>query len=768
MKKLKRWSLKKNITFIIGAVLLASACIYMLFAFKTSPNDSGVPSNTTSPTHMKQSATPKTVSTSMPDATVPSRKESAQRLHLDITMPEVIDLAYANGKYIALTEDNQIYATNDAGRWEKTGFPDFALDKKESVRILTGENCGFVYALEDKLYFSKDGFDWELILHDENMKYLSFNKWDESSQMANNTICVFNKKGDVEIMEKNGLKIVVLPKSQYSDLASDGSLFAAYPKDKDTLHFSKDAIKWIRSDIKGIDEMENQEFAYPRLYSAGEKKYVWFDGNSCLGAITTIHEISEDGKGGFLTKKHGSSLKNNEDNKDKLLEYFFDNCDDFYGFNEYGYSYRDYEYFPDVVHHDDTMLIIEFVGAFKLRYLNNSLFYIGDFGTVIQIDENLMVKWFGLYEKSNLTEAELNNPDVGGAFNIHNDNESFWFVGRGGYFNNMEDNLDAWDLDDEYWNDNDSAFNEDGYFSLYKGYSVFRCIGEGIWKYLYITQDEEKPEWIEVPSERVNDIAVYDLRQFPRIGGSNPTVSISDGLYSAATGFKIGGSGYKNIEHTGTSSTYKMLLNGEQDMIIAQQTDSKTEKKITKSDDYDMKEIAKDALIFYTPKSNPVDSLSIDQLNGILTGKITNWKEVGGEDKPIKLICRNEEGGSQILLNKYVLKGKTMIDLPEDQIAENMRTMSDMVCAGEREGNTLGYNTYYYVKYTDKRDSLKQIAISGITADGEHIADGTYPFIAYIYAVVQNYHETANRFYDWLTTPEGQKMISKTGFIPLY
>ena len=76
----------------------------------------------------------------------------------------------------------------------------------------------------------------------------------------------------------------------------------------------------------------------------------------------------------------------------------------------------------------------------------------------------------------------------------------------------------------------------------------------------------------------------------------------------------------------------------------------------------DIRPVCYDAFVFITHKDNPVDSLTVDQIQKIYSGQITNWKDVGGRDEAIVPYQREEDSGSQTAMEKQVMQGKKMIE----------------------------------------------------------------------------------------------------------
>ena len=72
--------------------------------------------------------------------------------------------------------------------------------------------------------------------------------------------------------------------------------------------------------------------------------------------------------------------------------------------------------------------------------------------------------------------------------------------------------------------------------------------------------------------------------------------------------------------------------------------------------------IGYDALVLITGSENPVDSLSLDQIRDIYAGKITNWKQVGGLDQPIRIYAQDENSGLQTAFERQVMQGVSIVN----------------------------------------------------------------------------------------------------------
>jgi phosphate transport system substrate-binding protein len=186
----------------------------------------------------------------------------------------------------------------------------------------------------------------------------------------------------------------------------------------------------------------------------------------------------------------------------------------------------------------------------------------------------------------------------------------------------------------------------------------------------------------------------------------------------------------------------------------------------------EMAPIATDALVFVVNASNPVDSLTIDELLGIYTGLITNWRMLGGEDIEIVPFQRDAEAGSQVLMEKLVMRGLQMADAPMRSISTAFG-MGELIMAlkgFDGSANAIGYTVFYYAEDMRMAEGLKILAVDGVAPCADTIRSGEYPFLnPYYVAIGANEPEDspARILYNWLLSDEGQALATHEGYVSI-
>ncbi|THB71672.1 MAG: phosphate ABC transporter substrate-binding protein PstS family protein [Gammaproteobacteria bacterium] len=168
--------------------------------------------------------------------------------------------------------------------------------------------------------------------------------------------------------------------------------------------------------------------------------------------------------------------------------------------------------------------------------------------------------------------------------------------------------------------------------------------------------------------------------------------------------------------------------------------------------------VAMDALLVIVHKNNPIDGLTLEQVRQIYSGKITNWKELGGHDAKISVIARDSKSGTQKVFNKVVMQGIT--PKPHFEMEHN-RLIQAMV---QDDKNAIGYGGLAFT------DGIKSIDIDGISATHDKIANGKYPLARPLFMVTNGYPKLGShiqQFINFYTKPAGRIAVEDAGYVSL-
>jgi phosphate transport system substrate-binding protein len=167
--------------------------------------------------------------------------------------------------------------------------------------------------------------------------------------------------------------------------------------------------------------------------------------------------------------------------------------------------------------------------------------------------------------------------------------------------------------------------------------------------------------------------------------------------------------------------------------------------------------VAKDALSVYINPENPVRNLSMQQLEGIFTGKIKNWQAVGGNNARIEVIIRSPNSGTFLFFKEHVMGGKRYTP-----IAKTEPTTMAIIKAVLEDVNAIGYGGLAYGA------NVIHCKINQIQPSEKNVSNNRYPIIRYLYFyTIDTPRGNIKAFIDWVLK-DGQQIVREVGYIPLW
>jgi len=169
--------------------------------------------------------------------------------------------------------------------------------------------------------------------------------------------------------------------------------------------------------------------------------------------------------------------------------------------------------------------------------------------------------------------------------------------------------------------------------------------------------------------------------------------------------------------------------------------------------------IAKDAIMPIVNPANPVKDLSAAQLQGIFSGKITNWKDVGGVDKQIVVISRDTSSGTYEAWDTLIMKGEKVS--PAALLQASSGAVLQVVSKNKA---AIAYDGIAYVN-----NSVRGLSVNGVMGGAATVADQTYPLARPLFIIVPNTIDPATqKFVDFIMSPaDGQRIIGEVGYFPV-
>ncbi len=223
----------------------------------------------------------------------------------------------------------------------------------------------------------------------------------------------------------------------------------------------------------------------------------------------------------------------------------------------------------------------------------------------------------------------------------------------------------------------------------------------------------------------------------------------------------------------GSGTGIAALINNTVDIANASREMSEDEKEAALENGIEPVEhvVAIDALAIITNLNNPVSQLTIQQLSDMYTGRIDNWKEVGGNDAPIILLSRESNSGTHVyFLEEVVRRGS---DENTDIFARNTLLMPSSVgitSEVRRNPNAIGYDGLGYVD-PEHEKIIAVAADSGseyVLPTVQSASEGTYPLARNLFMYTAG--EPGGNLADylaWILGADGQEIVADLGFVPL-
>lgn len=205
------------------------------------------------------------------------------------------------------------------------------------------------------------------------------------------------------------------------------------------------------------------------------------------------------------------------------------------------------------------------------------------------------------------------------------------------------------------------------------------------------------------------------------------------------------------LQYHNTRGAFKGIVDGDVDIAFcASPNKEQIQYGLDKGVELELTPIGRESFVFIVNTNNPVDNLSMQQLKDIYTGKITNWKDVGGANRPINVLQRNKGSGSQTALEKLI----------GEEVKPNMFGPL---------GASIGFSFRFYVEELTKHGHIKMLELNGVYPSKENVQNESYPIVSNFYAVTRKGETNPNvqKVLDFVLSPTGQEIIDEVGYVSL-
>ena len=170
--------------------------------------------------------------------------------------------------------------------------------------------------------------------------------------------------------------------------------------------------------------------------------------------------------------------------------------------------------------------------------------------------------------------------------------------------------------------------------------------------------------------------------------------------------------------------------------------------------------VALDGVAIIVHPSNPVKNLTLDQVRDIYSGKVTNWKDVGGPDLQIVMSGRETSSGTYEVFGEKVMRG--------EKIAASAETVGSNGAMRQKVQSTQAGIGYVGLGFVD--ETVKAVTVNGIEATRATVLSGKYPIARPLFMFTNGYPEMGSNTYSFINlylSRDGQAIVEQVGYIPV-
>ncbi len=278
----------------------------------------------------------------------------------------------------------------------------------------------------------------------------------------------------------------------------------------------------------------------------------------------------------------------------------------------------------------------------------------------------------------------------------------------------------------------------------------------------------------EIEENTISTEPLYTVENYPKVDASLATQPLTNAMIENFTGTSVDPA---TLGYTNTHPGYVRLINDEVDLIVVTEpSEEELALAAEKGVELEVIPVVKEGFVFYVNASNPVSNLTREQVQGIYSGEITNWKEVGGNDEEIVPYQRPKNSGSQTGMLSLVMTDKKLMNPLTENLLQTMAQIINFVSSYENGKASIGYSYYYYATTmfqtidSEVASNIKLLSIDGIEPNTQTIKDGTYPYTTAYYIVINKADgedSAARKLANEMLSKRGQKVALDAGYVPV-
>lgn len=225
---------------------------------------------------------------------------------------------------------------------------------------------------------------------------------------------------------------------------------------------------------------------------------------------------------------------------------------------------------------------------------------------------------------------------------------------------------------------------------------------------------------------------------------------------------------FGHVRGSTTPNAYRSLISGKADVIFcAKPSDEQLAAIKDTGKELQMTPIGHEAFVFFVNTGNPVNGLAQEQIRDIYSGRISNWKQIGGRDKCIRAFQRPSGSGSQTMF-LHIMGETRPRSAPQEDIVSGMGGIIKQTARYRNHNNAIGYSFLFFTTEMIANKQIKLLDIDGIAPNKTTIADGTYPFTGAFYAITLGEPKpNVKKLIEWILSEQGQELVEKTGYVAI-
>lgn len=282
--------------------------------------------------------------------------------------------------------------------------------------------------------------------------------------------------------------------------------------------------------------------------------------------------------------------------------------------------------------------------------------------------------------------------------------------------------------------------------------------------------------------DRPASLRLEESQDLPRLDGATALYPVYAAFVEAVYPvgeypfFDEAGESRVQVACTGTVEAYERLISGETDLIFAAApSQEQLDLAQRRGMELHLTPVGREAFVFFVNSGNPVQGLTVEQVQGIYSGAITNWSQVGGKNQSIRPFQRMENSGSQSALLRLMEGLPLIAPETEDRVAD-MAGIIQQVADYRNYKNAIGFSFRFYSTQMVQNGDIRLLALNGVLPTKETIRDGSYPISDPFYAITaapmcqsapQDTDPVLAAFLDWMLSPEGQALVEESGYVSL-